>query len=353
MSFLKLNNICKHYGSVKAVEDFNLEVEQGEFISLLGPSGCGKTTTLQMIAGFEEPTSGSIHVGGRDMTSVAPSARDIGIVFQSYALFPHMTVAENVSFGLEMRRTPKAESKQRVAETLELVHLADFANRFPKALSGGQRQRVALARAIVIRPQLLLLDEPLSALDAKIREDMQIELRNIQHTVGVTTILVTHDQAEAMAMSDRIAVMNAGRLAQLGAPFDTYEHPSDAFTSGFLGKTNLFEGKVTAQTGGTLKVQCADIDLSVPGQASIGDSVTVSLRPEKIALVEAGKGFLNATIDTRIFLGNCWTYQLNSALGKLQVTLQNSGIEVATEGDTVGIDWPQETLRLLHKDGVV
>ena len=266
MSFLVLKNICKRYGPVTAVEDFNLEVEQGEFISLLGPSGCGKTTTLQMIAGFEEPTEGSITVDGRDMTSVEPNARDIGIVFQSYALFPHMTVAENVGFGLEMRNVPKEERLRRVTETLELVHLGDFRDRFPKALSGGQRQRVALARAIVIKPQLLLLDEPLSALDAKIRESMQIELRNIQHTVGVTTILVTHDQAEAMAMSDRIAVMNNARLAQLGAPFEIYERPGDSFTSNFLGSTNMFEGKVTGTADGNLSISCPGFELSIPGR---------------------------------------------------------------------------------------
>lgn len=349
MSFLSLNNISKSYGSTLAVEDFNLEVEQGEFISLLGPSGCGKTTTLQMIAGFEEPTSGSIHINGRDMTSVSPSARDIGIVFQSYALFPHMTVADNVSFGLEMRGIARAEREQRVAEALELVHLNDFAGRFPKALSGGQRQRVALARAIVIRPHLLLLDEPLSALDAKIREDMQIELRNIQHTIGVTTILVTHDQAEAMAMSDRIAVMNKGRLAQVGAPFDTYENPGDTFTSNFLGKTNLFDGEVLSQSGEQLRIRCGDFEFETNGQARIGDAVTLSIRPEKIHLVEADEGLLNATIGTRIFLGNCWVYQLNSALGTLQLTLQNSGATVAAEGEQVGIRWSQKAIRVLPR----
>ena len=273
----------------------------------------------------------------------------VGIVFQSYALFPHMTVADNVSFGLEMRGIARAEREQRVAEALELVHLNDFAGRFPKALSGGQRQRVALARAIVIRPHLLLLDEPLSALDAKIREDMQIELRNIQHTIGVTTILVTHDQAEAMAMSDRIAVMNKGRLAQVGAPFDTYENPGDTFTSNFLGKTNLFDGEVQSQSGEQLRIRCGDFEFETNGQARIGDAVTLSIRPEKIHLVEADEGLLNATIGTRIFLGNCWVYQLNSALGTLQLTLQNSGATVAAEGEQVGIRWSQKAIRVLPR----
>jgi putative spermidine/putrescine transport system ATP-binding protein len=350
MSFLVLKNICKRYGPVTAVEDFNLEVEQGEFISLLGPSGCGKTTTLQMIAGFEEPTEGSIIVDGRDMTSVEPNARDIGIVFQSYALFPHMTVAENVGFGLEMRNVPKEERLRRVTETLELVRLGDFADRFPKALSGGQRQRVALARAIVIKPQLLLLDEPLSALDAKIRESMQIELRNIQHTVGVTTILVTHDQAEAMAMSDRIAVMNNARLAQLGAPFEIYERPGDSFTSNFLGSTNMFEGKVTGTADGNLSISCPGFELSIPGQAETGETVNLGIRPEKIALVAADDGLLNATVSTRIFLGTSWLYQIDSKLGRLSVTLQNTGQATATEGDIVGLDWRKGAVRVLRDE---
>ncbi|MDH3218722.1 MAG: ABC transporter ATP-binding protein [Gammaproteobacteria bacterium] len=352
MSFLVLKNISKRYGPVAAVEDFSLDVEKGEFISLLGPSGCGKTTTLQMIAGFEEPTAGSISVDGRDMTSVPPNARDIGIVFQSYALFPHMTVADNVAFGLEMRNVPKQERQQRVAETLSMVGLEEFAGRFPKALSGGQRQRVALARAIVIKPQLLLLDEPLSALDAKIRESMQIELRNIQHTVGVTTILVTHDQAEAMAMSDRIAVMNKARLAQLGAPFEIYESPGDSFTSNFLGSTNMFEGKVNSASDGNLSISCAGVELSVPGQAKTGEVVTLGIRPEKIALVGAGEGLLNATVHTRIFLGTSWLYQIDSELGRMSVTLQNTGRDVALEGDTVGLNWQREAVRVLREEQV-
>ena len=348
MSFLVLENICKRYGSVSAVEDFNLEVEKGEFISLLGPSGCGKTTTLQMIAGFEEPSEGTITIDGRDMTSVSPNARDIGIVFQSYALFPHMTVSDNVAFGLEMRNIPRVERQQRVAETLELVHLGDFADRLPKSLSGGQRQRVALARAIVIKPQLLLLDEPLSALDAKIRESMQIELRNIQHTVGVTTILVTHDQTEAMAMSDRIAVMNNARLAQLGAPFEIYERPGDSFTSNFLGSTNMFEGKVTGTSGGKLSISCAEIEFSLAGQGETGETVTVGIRPEKLTLVDAGEGFLNGSVHTRIFLGTSWFYQIDSELGRLNVSLQNTGHDVALEGDTVGIKWRPDAVRVLR-----
>jgi putative spermidine/putrescine transport system ATP-binding protein len=352
MSFLVLKNICKNYGPITAVEDFNLEVEKGEFISLLGPSGCGKTTTLQMIAGFEEPTAGSIIVDGRDMTSVEPNARDIGIVFQSYALFPHMSVAENVGFGLEMRGVPKDERISRVRDTLELVHLGEYGNRFPKALSGGQRQRVALARAIVIKPQLLLLDEPLSALDAKIRESMQIELRNIQTTVGVTTILVTHDQAEAMAMSDRIAVMNKARLARLGAPFEIYEKPEDSFTSNFLGSTNMFEGQVAGSSSGKLSVSCSGVEVSVTGQAPSGETVKLGVRPEKIELVPAGEGLLDATISTRIFLGTSWLYQVDSILGRFSVALQNTGKVVADEGESVGLRWHDDAVRMLREEKV-
>ncbi len=346
MSFLSLKNVSKQYGDSLAVQDFNLNVEKGEFISLLGPSGCGKTTTLNMIAGFEEPTTGTIEISGKDMTYAAPNTRDIGIVFQSYALFPHMTVAENVGFGLEMRRVGKEERRQRVLETLELVRLTQFADRFPKALSGGQRQRVALARAIVIKPQLLLLDEPLSALDAKIRERMQIELRNIQHEVGVTTILVTHDQAEAMAMSDRIAVMNFGRMARLGAPFEIYEQPGDLFTSNFLGSTNMFDGEVSEQAGDVVMVNCSGVELSVQGNAAKGSKITVGVRPEKIALVEAGLGLIDAKIKTRIFMGTRWAYQLESSLGTLDVTLQNAGHEVAGEGVIVGVTWPRDAIRI-------
>ncbi len=350
MTFLSLKNISKHYGVFTAVEDFNLDVGKGEFISLLGPSGCGKTTTLQMIAGFEEPTTGSIQIDGVDMTHVPPNSRDIGIVFQSYALFPHMSVAENVGFGLEMRKVGKEERHQRVMDTLNLVGLSEYADRVPKALSGGQRQRVALARAIVIKPQLLLLDEPLSALDAKIRESMQIELRNIQHTVGVTTILVTHDQAEAMAMSDRIAVMNMGRMARLGEPFEIYEKPGDAFTSNFLGSTNIFNGQVKEKQNDRIVVNCSEVELHVPGEAKKGDQVSIAIRPEKVGLVEAGGGLFDARIRNRIFLGTSWAYQIDSDLGPFNVTLQNTGHSVADEDDTVGVTWHDDAVRILKEE---
>src|SRR5712675_2750335 len=304
MAFLELEKLSKRFGAQIAVDDLSLDVEKGEFVSLLGPSGCGKTTTLQMIAGFVEPTSGAVRLEGRDLLAMKPAKRGLGIVFQSYALFPHMTVAENVGFGLEMQGVAAVERARRVGETLELVGLAAFTGRFPRQLSGGQQQRVALARALVIRPQILLLDEPLSNLDAKLREEMQVELRQIQRTVGTTTILVTHDQGEAMALSDRIVVMNHGRAEQIGPPHEAYERPATPFVAGFLGKTNLVKG--------------------------------ATVRPERISFAAAG---LAGKVRTRIFQGNHWLYQIDTPLGLVTVIRQNSGEPMPAEGDDVHLAW--------------
>ncbi len=351
MSFLRLQGLVKRFGDFLAVDNVNLEVEKGEFVSLLGPSGCGKTTTLQMIAGFEEPTEGRIFIDGRDITGVKASQRGIGIVFQSYALFPHMSVFENVSFGLEMRKVAEAERKTRVMETLELVHLGDFAHRFPRELSGGQQQRVALARALVIRPEVLLLDEPLSALDAKIREDMQIELRGIQRTVGTTTILVTHDQSEALSMSDRVAVMNEGRLVQVDMPYQAYEYPETAFVSSFLGKSNRFSGVVTGQTDDKLKVRVGDLEFEAEaGRGPSKGPVHLSVRPEKLLLTAPSEGRFTGRVHTRIFLGNHWVYQIDSPFGPLLASHHNSGTQSAAEGDEVGLTWAVEELRVLEPE---
>jgi putative spermidine/putrescine transport system ATP-binding protein len=304
MSFLVLENLSKRFGTHTAVDGLSLDVDKGEFVSLLGPSGCGKTTTLQMIAGFVEPTSGAVRLEGRDLLAMKPSRRGLGIVFQSYALFPHMTVAENVAFGLEMQGVAAAERVRRVGETLALVGLTAFTGRYPRQLSGGQQQRVALARALVIRPQILLLDEPLSNLDAKLREEMQIELRQIQRTVGTTTILVTHDQSEAMALSDRIVVMNHGRAEQVGPPHEAYERPATPFVASFLGKTNLLNG--------------------------------ATVRPEKISFAAAG---LAGKVRTRIFQGNHWLYQIDTPRGLVTVIRQNSGEPMPAEGDDVHLAW--------------
>jgi putative spermidine/putrescine transport system ATP-binding protein len=347
MSFLTLANVNKSYGATRAVIDMNLSVEKGEFVSLLGPSGCGKTTTLQMIAGFSDVTAGRITLDGRDITHAKPNTRGLGIVFQSYALFPHMSVHDNVSFGLEMRRMPKAERTERVKAALALVHLEAHAARYPRELSGGQRQRVALARALVIEPPVLLLDEPLSNLDAKLREEMQFELRQIQRKVGTTTVMVTHDQTEAMSISDRVVVMEAGRVTQIDQPHRLYEHPQTRFISSFVGKANLLEGRVTA-TGAWATVDLGTVSLEVtaPGVA-MGDAVVLSLRPEKIRLVPAGQGRCAGTVCERFFLGSQWLYQVATAAGELVVVCPNDGVAPAEEGQGVGLDWPAGQVRLL------
>src|SRR5215813_5512145 len=285
MPFLELDKLTKRFGDQLAVDGLSLVVDKGEFVTLLGPSGCGKTTTLQMIAGFADVTSGNVRLEGRDLLAVKPARRGLGIVFQSYALFPHMTAGANVAFGLEMQGVGRAERDARVREALALVGLAGLAERYPRRLSGGQQQRVALARALVIRPRILLLDEPLSNLDAKLREGMQIELRQIQRTLGTTTILVTHDQNEAMSLSDRIVVMSQGRIEQIGTPQETYERPASAFVSQFLGKTNDFAGHIdrTAQPA-----RLVAGSWHAPAPAGVSGAVTISLRPERISFADAG-----------------------------------------------------------------
>lgn len=348
MAFLELQHLHKRYGDFTAVADMHLDITQGEFISLLGPSGCGKTTTLQMIAGFVEPSRGKVILDGRDITALKPNQRGLGIVFQSYALFPHMTVAENISFGLEMRKIPRAERKRRVQDALELVHLAPFDSRYPRQLSGGQRQRVALARALVIQPPVLLLDEPLSNLDAKLREDMQLELRSIQRRLGTTTILVTHDQSEALSLSDRIVVMNQGQMIQVDAPFQTYEHPGDSFVSDFLGKTNLLDGEIIDRQNGQLRVRVGSIEWDAPGSANLG-AVQVSLRPEKLLLTAPADGRVQGRIQTCLFLGNHWLYQIECPLGEILVTRPNDGGDSLSEGAQIGLDWPAPACQILAR----
>ena len=351
MSFLRLENLTKHFDDFVAVEDFNLSVERGEFVSLLGPSGCGKTTTLQMIAGFVEPTAGQVIIDGRDITQVKPNQRGLGIVFQSYALFPHMTVSDNVSFGLEMRKVPRTERLQQVKESLELVRLAHLAERYPRELSGGQRQRVAIARALVIKPPLLLLDEPLSNLDAKLREDMQLELRDIQQTVGTTTIMVTHDQTEALSLSDRIVVMDKGRMVQVDTPYTAYENPNTVFVSNFVGKTNLLAGQFVGRQDGKLQLRIGDTVLALDDAGQpVADTVNLSIRPEKLHFTDKGTGQLIGRVHTRLFLGNHWLYQLDSPVGQLLVTRPNAGQEDARVGEEVGITWAADGVRIVREE---
>lgn len=312
MAFLSIQSLHKAFGAFTAVESLSIDVQQGEFVSLLGPSGCGKSTTLQMIAGFIDPTGGEIRLRSQDLLRVPPNKRDLGIVFQSYALFPHMTVAANVAFGLEMKGVARSERAGRIAEILDLVGLKRFESRFPKQLSGGQQQRVALARALVTRPNLLLLDEPLSNLDAKLREGMQDELRQIQQRFGTTTVLVTHDQAEALALSDRIVVMSDGKVEQIGTPTEVYDRPATPFVANFLGKTNL----IATQKG----------------------EAPHSVRPERIRFSDAG---LNGTVTSRSFLGAAWMLHVETPVGRVLVTQPHDGRHIPEVGAGVHLDWDQ------------
>ncbi len=281
MAFLEISNLDKHYGANHVVRDFNLDIEKGEFISFLGPSGCGKTTTLRMVAGFETPDQGVIRIDGKDVVDLKPNQRNIGMVFQSYALFPNMTVAQNVGFGLKIAKTDKGTADGRVKEMLKLIGLPDLGGRYPFQLSGGQQQRVALARALAVRPNVLLLDEPLSALDAKIRVSLREEIREIQKELGITTIYVTHDQEEALSMSDRVVVMNAGVAEQIGDPFAIYNRPANAFVASFVGTLNLLRARVTEPASGGLALGEQTLSL---GRPVAGETVVLALRPQAVAL---------------------------------------------------------------------
>jgi len=302
---LRLVGIEKHYGPTVAVAGIDLDVIEGEFVTLLGPSGCGKTTTLGLIAGFFHPTAGEIYLKGRPVVDLPSFQRDIGVVFQDYALFPHMTAAENVAFGLRMRKVPPAEIAKRVADALDLVQLAGLGERRPLQMSGGQRQRVALARALVINPTVLLLDEPLSNLDLKLREEMRVEIASIQRRLGITTVFVTHDQSEALVMSNRIAVMNAGRIEQIGDPSDIYERPATRFVAEFIGRMNLFSGQVTAAR--TVKTaRGLEIGVPVPQEIAAGAAVHVAVRPERTHLLRdkpADGLALRGTLRQVLYLG--------------------------------------------------
>src|SRR3954454_4238668 len=301
MSFLTLTGVQKAFpGGVVAVEDFNLDAVKGEFVSFLGPSGCGKTTTLRMIGGFEKPTAGTIVVDDKDITYRPPNQRNVGMVFQSYALFPNMSVADNIGFGLKVRKRPKSEIDKRVKELLELIHLEDRAGRFPWQMSGGQQQRVALARALAIEPQVLLLDEPLSALDAKIRVVLRKEIRAIQRQLGITTVYVTHDQEEALSLSDRVVVMSDGRIEQIGTPSEIYNFPSTTFVASFVGTLNLVIARVVDAGAGRMSVDGQEIRTSKAVTDATPDGrVTLAVRPEGIELGDGDPGAnrLHGTVE--------------------------------------------------------
>ena len=282
MAFLILSNLSKTFKKTTAVENFNLEIERGEFVSFLGPSGCGKTTTLRMVAGFETPTTGTILIDNQDVTYRPPNARHVGMVFQSYALFPNLTVAGNVGFGLKVAGRSADEIRATVAEMLDVIHMPGFGDRYPYQLSGGQQQRVALARALAIHPQVLLLDEPLSALDAKIRVELRMEIRRIQQQLGITTIYVTHDQEEALSLSDRIVVMNAGWVEQIGTPFEIYNYPTTRFVASFIGQLNLLPVRVVDGPGGQMDINGQSIWVKDPVQVAAGSQVHLAMRPEEL-----------------------------------------------------------------------
>src|SRR5437870_910527 len=309
---IALEDVGKRFGKVGAVQGVTLEIGDGEFFSLLGPSGCGKTTTLRMIAGFEVPDEGRISLQGRDVTAVAPNRRPVNMVFQQYALFPHMSIYDNVAFGLKVKRVPRGEHAGRIREILRVVELESLERRRPRQLSGGQQQRVALARALVNRPAALLLDEPLGALDVKLRKQMQLELKRIQHELGTTFVYVTHDQEEALAMSDRIAVMNGGLVEQIGAPREIYEHPQTAFVADFIGSLNAIELRVDELVGGYAVMRVGEgqrVVVAVGSGIRTGDSFRVSVRPERVQIGPAGSpaadggSRLEGTVADLVYLG--------------------------------------------------
>jgi len=346
---VRLEGVVKRFDDTVAVDGISVEIPRGSFFALLGPSGCGKTTTLRMIGGFEEPTDGRILLGDKDVVGLPPYKRDVNTVFQSYALFPHMSVEDNVAFGLERKGVPKGELKGRVAEMLELVGLGGFGRRKPKQLSGGQQQRVALGRALVNHPRVLLLDEPLGALDLKLRKQMQMELKRIQHEVGITFVHVTHDQEEAMTMADQIAVMNRGHIEQLGEPTELYERPATAFVAGFLGASNLLHGTVEGRDAIRLD-EGTVVRAHVNGRSG---PVAVGVRPEKITIgAGGGANELHGTISESAYIGVATQVVVRTAAGTVHVFAQNidSGGRVPALGTNVTLSWAPEATFVVDPD---
>jgi spermidine/putrescine transport system ATP-binding protein len=352
---IRLENVTKKFGDFVAVDDVDLAIQEGEFFSLLGPSGCGKTTTLRMLAGFEIPTEGRIMLEGEPVENVPPYERNVNMVFQSYALFDHLDVANNVAFGLKRKKVDKAEISRRVSEALELVGLSDRAHARSHELSGGQRQRVALARALVNRPAVLLLDEPLGALDLKLRRQMQVELKEIQREVGITFVFVTHDQEEALSMSDRIAVMNDGRVAQCGPPEEIYENPTEEFVAGFIGISNLLEG--TVEDGGRVRVGATGLSIpaKLPADCRPGDLVSLSVRPEKIAVeeIEDGMVAVEGTIEARVYLGVMTQITVSLGNGARLVALEQATYRARADdrwepGMKIKLGWHPEHAQVLR-----
>jgi len=365
-SHLSLKGLSKRFGSTTAVEDVSLEVGQGEFVSLLGPSGCGKTTTLRMLAGFLEPSEGEILVDGRDVTSLPPYRRRMGMVFQNYALFPHMNAAKNVAFGLEMRRLPKAEIVEKVKKALERVHLGAYADRRIKELSGGQQQRVALARALVIEPSVLLLDEPLSNLDKNLRDALRKEIREIQQDLGITALFVTHDQGEALTMSDRIVVLKDGRVEQVGTPEDVYERPANPFVAAFIGRANFAGARITDARPGRQRARLdSGAEVALPdgplGSANPlppeGARVTLMVRPHRVRLLPSGgggQGSLRGTVRATTYLGDLVQYEVAVGPNTFVVERAGDGLRSAgfspKAGDEAVLEWDAEAALVFKED---
>ena len=365
---VRLDHVTKRFGDFTAVDDLSLGIERGEFFALLGPSGCGKTTTLRMIGGFEAASEGTISLGGADVTELPPFKRNVNTVFQNYALFPHLDVYENIAFGLRRRKVPEGEVRHQVASMLDLVDLPGYEKRKPSQLSGGQQQRVALARALVNNPQVLLLDEPLGALDLKLRKQMQVELKRIQGEIGITFIFVTHDQEEAMTMADRIAVMRAGRIEQLGAPEELYERPATEFVAGFLGVSNLLDAEVVARDGTLAELRLADgAQVRAPSDALDGaTAVRIGVRPEKLRVQPLGEAVATATdretnvIDGNVldasYIGVSTQYLVETADGRrLTVYAQNletsGAAEALADGQRVRLTWKPQHTFVISRDG--
>ena len=341
---IKIENLTKAYGDFKAVDNMNLNIADGELVGLLGPSGCGKSTTLFMLAGLNDPTSGHIYFGGKDVTKVAPEDREIGLVFQNYALYPHMTVADNIMFPLINRKVPKAEARERAQEMAKLVQLDHLMDRKPKALSGGQQQRVAIARALVNEPKVLLLDEPLGALDAKIRKQMQIELKKIQREVGITFIYVTHDQEEALSMSDTVVVMNNGEIQQIGSPTDIYNEPENRFVAGFIGESNIIEGTMIkdflVEFDG-FRFECVDKGFED------NEAIEVVLRPEDLDIVEPDQAKIRGTVRNITFKGVHYEILIETELRTYMVHTT----DYAAVGREVGLKFGPEDIHVMSRMG--
>ena len=352
------DGIEKTFGTVRAVDGVSLDVAPGEFVTLLGPSGSGKTTTLMMLAGFEIPTGGEIYVDDQPIATVPPFRRNIGMVFQNYALFPHMTVGENIAFPLKIRKLSKQEITRRTQEVLELVKLPGYEGRYPRQLSGGQQQRIAVARALVFNPRVLLMDEPLGALDKQLREQLQLEIKQLHDQLGVTIIYVTHDQQEALVMSDRIAVMNEGRIEQVGTPAELYDFPQSRFVASFIGESNFLDGHVQGAGNGVHRIDIPGVGtVAAPERLGTtpGAPVTVTIRPEKIVISENGTGEpdmnqIDATVEGIIFVGEMHRYEVQLSSGdRLVLKRQNrAGVHHFTRGDRVCVSWHIDDTRLVE-----